>query len=951
VSEPKLISPMLDNYIMGGPISEHHGIRCCPAMHKESHEKFIVKVISVPASPSQIDALLLSGAFIDEASILTYFKEVTDSITKEAEVLNKLSEQEGFIPYIDYQVEPKESEIGFDVYLLSSYRSSLETQISQNKLTHLDALNIGLDLCAALSVCRKSGYLCVDVKPSNIYVTEQRIYRIGDLGFVSLDSLKYASLPEKYLSAYTPPEITDAFSALNPTMDIYAVGMILYEIYNNGQLPVPCDENSTEPLSAPCYADNEMCDIILKACSPVWEERWQDPMQMGQAIVSYMQRNGANDTPIVPITSETQTADVAEELSENKTVTFPDDADSTLSPVPAEDNSNDAARSTGSTSSEQAETSEDEFSDYESISEEVFKMLSQADELVSHEVPQPVVVPESIEVPMPSLEIPKDTSLDKSDASVDVEKDPPAPAATPLRDTSASVRKKKKVLPWLIGAVFVLLLLGLLIGGFRYYNNVYLLPIHSIELNGTDNALTVNITTDADESLLSVICTDSYGNKFPSPVINGKAEFTGLIPNTAYSIKVTVDGFHRLTGNTTAAFSTPVQTSIVQFDAVTGITDGSVILSFTLEGPDSKEWTVIYTAEGEPERSVTFHSHMVTLTDLTIGKEYTFRLVPKQALYITGQDKLVYTARQLVKAENIEIVSSINNTLAIKWTAPGADAGERWSVRCSGLNYNQTIITTGTTAVFKDIDHTMAYTIEVKAVGMSVSQAITIPANIITISNFKADVSDPTRILLTWDSSQKISDNGWVIRYGIDGITGEQRVNADKNEAAISPVVPNAMYRITIESADSTLILNSAAEIQTGNPTAFRLETDGLTVNRENLLFEMCKTPNTLNWSRDDLKTEDYTTSFAVGQKASFLVSLLNVSGTTTENITISFVVRSEKGTPISYSESTHVWNDLWNNNDCGLDIPAMPAAEGKYTVEVYFDGGLAASQQFSVIS
>ena len=74
--EPKLISPMLDRFAMGSPISEHHGVRCCPAMESESDDKYIVKIISVPSSPSQLDAMLLSGAFHDEAAALEYYKKI-----------------------------------------------------------------------------------------------------------------------------------------------------------------------------------------------------------------------------------------------------------------------------------------------------------------------------------------------------------------------------------------------------------------------------------------------------------------------------------------------------------------------------------------------------------------------------------------------------------------------------------------------------------------------------------------------------------------------------------------------------------------------------------------------------------------------------------------------------------------------------------------------------------
>ena len=70
MSEPKLISPLLDNYMMGDPISEKSGSRCCPALERDLQTKCIVKIISTPASQAQLDALLLSGAYADAQSDL-----------------------------------------------------------------------------------------------------------------------------------------------------------------------------------------------------------------------------------------------------------------------------------------------------------------------------------------------------------------------------------------------------------------------------------------------------------------------------------------------------------------------------------------------------------------------------------------------------------------------------------------------------------------------------------------------------------------------------------------------------------------------------------------------------------------------------------------------------------------------------------------------------------------
>ena len=250
MSEPKLISPLLANHIIGEPISEHHGVRCCPAILKNTDNKYIVKIISIPASSVQLDALLLTGAYATKEDALKYFKELTDSVVEEAKLLQKLSLLEGFYAYPSWQVEPMEDGNGFDVYLLGDYKMTQARYLRRNSLTHLAAVNLGLDLCSALSVCRRNGYLYVDLKPDNIFMLNNNEFRIADLGFINLRSLKYASLPEKYRSAYTAPEITDAFSALNTTIDIYAAGLILYQAFNDGKLPDPEGE-----LLPPAYAD------------------------------------------------------------------------------------------------------------------------------------------------------------------------------------------------------------------------------------------------------------------------------------------------------------------------------------------------------------------------------------------------------------------------------------------------------------------------------------------------------------------------------------------------------------------------------------------------------------------------------------------------------------------------------------------------------------------------
>ena len=277
MSEPTLISPLLDGFTMGQPISEHDGVSCCPAIKEDTDKKYIVKIITIPATQTQMDALLLAGAYKDPADAMEYYRQVGEEVQKEAELLKQLSNQEGFLSYESWQMAPiTRKRLGYQVYLVGSYKRSLEKHLRRSPVTQLEAMNLALDLCAALTICRQAGSLYVALKPANIFVSDKKQYRIGDLGFVSLDALSYTALPKKYQSPYTPPELFDPMAALNLTADTYAVGMILYQLYNDGQLPFR-EKAPEDALPSPVNADYELAEIIMKAIEENGEEILSTP--------------------------------------------------------------------------------------------------------------------------------------------------------------------------------------------------------------------------------------------------------------------------------------------------------------------------------------------------------------------------------------------------------------------------------------------------------------------------------------------------------------------------------------------------------------------------------------------------------------------------------------------------------------------------------------------------
>ena len=964
MSDRKLVSPLLDGFQMGAPISEHNGVRCCPAMRENSDDKYIVKIISIPSSQSQLDALLLTGAYPDAASAMDYFKELADGVVKEAEILKELSQLQGFLPYEGWQVVPMQNnDLGYEIYLLSPYKRSLESYLNGHTMTHLGAVNLGLDLCAALSICRRAGYLFVDLKPSNIFLTGNREYRIGDLGFASLSSLKFHALPSKYRSPYSPHELHDDLATLNPTADIYAVGMILYQIYNNGRLPFE-EKAPSAALPAPLNADYEMAEIIQKAIDPSPRKRWQTPIEMGQALVSYMQRNRVNDVPIVPPALEKDHADAP--LS---------DVEESLEEQP-QTHEELAFLSTMTTDETAPSTESGDDLTIGEMSDEVSDMLAQADEILARQLPDQVVVPEAPALVIPELEIPEAAELEKSVENADeipeietvmLHSDPENTVSTEAPAYSQSVyeeddddvfisspKKSPKSKKTLLTALALTVLLALAaFGGYRFYNDYYLMPIDGFMIDGVQDSISVFVDTQYDETLFTVICTDSYGNTQTMPLVGGKAEFIGLNPGTMYKITLEVDGFHQLANYKPCSFTTSEQTRIVDFTAKTGTEDGSVILNFTIDGRETQDWMIEYTAEDEEPKSVSFTGHMVAVTGLSVGKTYTFNLVaPAEDLWIVGSQSLEYTASKIVVAQNLSITGCVDGVLTAQWSAPADSNVESWTVRCySDSGYDETITTSSTSAEFRGIIADKAYTVEVTAAGMTQNARSYVTANAATIGNIHVEAPQDDYVLnVSWTYEGIAPQGGWLLMYAVDGSDHHAVIPCSEPAAVIEPRLPGVSYEFTVQAADGSTVFNGRSSYDSLDTESFK----DLKVDAKETQASLCPTPDKENWTEEDVDDDAYTSRYAPGKKASILIYSKEHPEKSDKEFQVMYVIRNSEGHILLdlVNFETFTWDELWNDGSryCCLDIPSIPGTPGKYTIEIYFNSRLLVEKPLNIV-
>lgn len=107
-----------------------------------------------------------------------------------------------------------------------------------------DGLNILKQVALALKAIHKKNILHRDLKPENILVQEDGLIKVADFGVAAVPTgIKEGPASEKFTKRlvgtpkYLAPEYIESYAA-NPQTDIYALGIIAYELFT-GELAAP----------------------------------------------------------------------------------------------------------------------------------------------------------------------------------------------------------------------------------------------------------------------------------------------------------------------------------------------------------------------------------------------------------------------------------------------------------------------------------------------------------------------------------------------------------------------------------------------------------------------------------------------------------------------------------------------------------------------------------------
>ncbi|HEV8660349.1 MAG TPA: serine/threonine-protein kinase, partial [Thermoanaerobaculia bacterium] len=147
------------------------------------------------------------------------------------------------------------------------------------KLPQDKALDIARDLCAGLAAAHRLGIIHRDLKPANVMIDGRGTARITDFGLAALvDDARHrgeiAGTP-----AYMAPEQI-AGGEVTARTDLYALGLILYEVFTGKRL-------SGSPRSYSLSQDTKDIDpAVQRVILRCLEERVESRPQSIQAVIS-----------------------------------------------------------------------------------------------------------------------------------------------------------------------------------------------------------------------------------------------------------------------------------------------------------------------------------------------------------------------------------------------------------------------------------------------------------------------------------------------------------------------------------------------------------------------------------------------------------------------------------------------------------------------------------------
>lgn len=268
-----------------------------------------MKAITIPQDAQDVDALLAEGQTYVEAT--EYFRDLAEEVSREIALMAELKGQSNIVSYEDHLILSHKEGIGWDILIRMELLQPLNHYLKDHSLDRRDVLRLGIDICRGLELCQRRNIIHRDIKPENIFVSPDGNFKLGDFGVARIEERTMTSKTRTGTLKYMAPEVFTL--KYDQTVDLYSLGLVMYQFLN--YLRLPFQPLPPEPLTfklrqesqavrlagrelePPAQAGESLSRVILKACAPKPEDRYQTAHEMRMALEAERRSIGAVPEP------------------------------------------------------------------------------------------------------------------------------------------------------------------------------------------------------------------------------------------------------------------------------------------------------------------------------------------------------------------------------------------------------------------------------------------------------------------------------------------------------------------------------------------------------------------------------------------------------------------------------------------------------------------------------
>lgn len=257
-----------------------------------------IKIITIPQKESEINSLYAEGYTPDQTR--TYLEKMVKGFGQEIRLMEAVKGTTNIVSIEDYAVIEEPEILKWHILIRMELLTPLYKYTQMHPLGEQDILQLGVDLCSALSVCRQRNIVHRDIKPENVFVNDYGDFKLGDFGVARTMERLTAGFTRTGTYDFMAPEVfnnsltsTDISAASK--VDIYSLGMVLYYLCNKNRIAFVPTEEMPDPsarsealiqrmrgdsLPAPKNASKDFTRIILKACAFDPQNRYSSAEEM-----------------------------------------------------------------------------------------------------------------------------------------------------------------------------------------------------------------------------------------------------------------------------------------------------------------------------------------------------------------------------------------------------------------------------------------------------------------------------------------------------------------------------------------------------------------------------------------------------------------------------------------------------------------------------------------------